>query len=204
MLWIPVAAALLIQSLLFFTVQPEIAPDSASYMAQAESLASTGLARNAAGEPDTLRTPGYPLFLSVFLAANLGYPGAIAAQRLLWIIVVAVTTWVSFRLTGSAVTAVVAGTITAIDPPALQMTNSILTETLATVFVGASVLQAYRAAGRGVTAAAVAAGFLAGIAALVRPVAILLGVPLALAILIAGARDARRRVVWRSSLPVWP
>ena len=96
----------MIQALLFFTVQPEIAYDSASYMAQAESLAATGSASNALGEPDTVRTPGYPLFLSVFLATKLGYAGAIAAQRALWIIVVAATTWVSFRLTGSAVAAV--------------------------------------------------------------------------------------------------
>ena len=194
LLWTPLALAVLIQALLFFTVQPEIVYDSASYMAQAESLAASGSARNALGEPDTVRTPGYPLFLSMFLATNLGYAGAIAAQRLLWLIVVAVTIWASFRLTGSGVAAMVAGTITAIDLPALQAANSILTETLATVFVGAAVLQAYRAAGAGATAAAVAAGVFAGIAALVRPVAILLFVPLVLAIWIAGPRDARRRV----------
>ncbi len=189
---IPIAVAVLVQALLFFSFHPEIAYDSASYMAQAGSIAATGSARNAEGEPDTVRTPGYPLFLAAFLAADLGYPGAIVAQRVLWILVVAATTWVGFRLTGSALAAVVAGVITAIDLPALQATNSILTETLASVLVASAVWQAYRSAAAGSTAGAVVAGALAGFAALVRPVAIMLCVPVALAVAIAGSRHRGR------------
>jgi hypothetical protein len=185
--------AVLIQALLFFTVQPEIAYDSASYMAQAESLAATGSARNALGEPDTLRTPGYPLFLAAFLFPGLGYAGAVAGQRLLWLIVVAATTWLSFRLTRRAIVAVVAGLITAIDVPALQATSSILTETLAAVLVCAAAWQAYRSVSARVMSAAVMAGLLAGAAALVRPVAILLGVALAIAIAIGSPRGHRAR-----------
>ena len=184
---------MLLQALLFFTLEPEIAFDSASYMTQAESIASAGAARNAVGEPDTVRTPGYPLFLAVFLTARLGYPGAIAAQHLLWIFVVAGTTWLAFRITRHATVAVVAGTIAAIDPPALQATNAILTETWATVFVSLAAWQAFRAGKTGDRGNAVIAGLLAGIAALIRPVAILLGVPFALAIGIVAAREFRYR-----------
>lgn len=162
-------------------------------MTQAESIASTGAARNAVGEPDTVRTPGYPLFLAAFLAAGLGYSGAIAAQHVLWTFVVAGITWWSFRLTRSTTVAVVAGTIAAIDLPALQATNAILTETWATVFVSLAAWQAYRSAKSGAIVDAVIAGLFAGVAALVRPVAILLGVPLALAIVLAGARAFRMR-----------
>jgi hypothetical protein len=91
------------------------------------------------------------------------------------------------------VAAVGAGVITAVDLPALQAVNSILTETVAAILVGAAVWQAYRAAGTASWASAFAAGMLAGLSALVRPVAILLGVALAAAVMLTGARHVRVR-----------
>ena len=193
-LWIPVAAAALIQALLFFTFEPEVVFDSASYMAQAESLAATGSARNALGEPDTVRTPGYPLFLATSLALGAGYPGAILAQRILWILLVAGTSWVAFALTRRTIVAVVAGAITAIDLPALQAVNGIVTETLAAVFVALAAWFSYRSAANDDLRSAILSGLMAGIAAMIRPVAILLGLPLALAIVIAPARRRGMRI----------
>lgn len=160
-------------------------------MAPAESLVSSGSARNALGEPETVVTPGYPLYLATFLFAGLGYSGAVAGQRLLWILVVAATTRLTFRLSGSIIAAIVAGLITTIDVPALQATNSILSDAIATVFVGAGAWQAYRAASRDALVTAVITGIIAGFAALVRPIAILIGVPLAVAIVVAGSRRGR-------------
>lgn len=193
-MWLPVAIAALIQALLFFTFeQPEIAVDSASYMAQAESLAATGAALNARGEPDTVRTPGYPLFLAAFLVTHLGYPGAIVAQRLLWIFVVFASTRACYQLTRDAVAATVAGVVMAIDLPALQATNSVLTETLAAALVSVTLWQTYQANRTQRLRDALLAGVLAGATAWVRPVAILLAVPLALALVIAGSRQFRYR-----------
>jgi hypothetical protein len=182
----------LIQALLAFNFNPEFAPDSASYVAQAQSISSTGSARNAVGEPDTVRTPGYPLFLAAFLLTPFGLDGAVVAQHILWILVVAATSLLGARVTRSTIAGFVAGVITAIDLPALQATNSILTETVAAVVVGAAVWQSYKAGRSDDAVVAVAAGVLAGASALIRPIAILFGLALGLAILVAG--DGKRRV----------
>jgi hypothetical protein len=184
----------LIQALLFFNFEPVFASDSHLYVTRAESLVQTGVMRNEAGEPDTILTPGYPVLLAAFLATPFGYAGTVATQRLLWILVVIATTWWCARLTRSATAGLVAGLITAIDLPALQAAGSILTETVATVFVGAAVWQAYRSAPSGVAAPAVAAGLLIGTATLIRPIAVLLGIPLALAIAISGSPKHRVRI----------
>ena len=191
---IPVAIAAVLQLFLAFSVAPEITDDSPSYIAQAQSLAAEHSARNARGEPDTVRTPGYPLFLSIFLATGAGLSGAVAAQRLLWVGVVTAVALVGYRLTRNPELSIFAAVVTAIDLPALQASGSVLTETLAAVAVCLSVWQAYVAISTGSVAAGVAAGLMAGLAALIRPVSILLGAPLALAAVVAGPHHWRLRM----------
>ena len=69
-LWLPVAIAALLQALMWVALPVEFTPDSTLYQANVESLLATGTARNALGEPDTVLTPGYPLFLAPFLATG--------------------------------------------------------------------------------------------------------------------------------------
>ena len=190
-LWLPVVMAALLQALMWLALPVEFTPDSTLYQANVESLLATGTARNALGQPDTVLTPGYPMFLAPFLATGLGYGGAVFAQHILWTLIVAATTWLTFRLSGNAIAAITAGLILAIDLPALQATHSVRTETVATVAVSLACWEAYRSIG---IKRAVWTGILAGIAALIRPVAILIAVPLALAVLIAGSSRPRRRI----------
>ena len=191
MLLVPVILAALLQALMWFALPIEFTPDSRLYQTNVESLLATGTASNALGEPDTVLTPGYPLFLAAFLASGLGYAGAVVAQHILWTLIVAATTWLTFRFTANTVAAIVAGLILAIDLPALQASHSVLTETLATVIVGLACWHAYRSIG---ITRAVWTGVLAGVAALIRPVAIVIAVPLGLAILIAGSQRPRLRI----------
>jgi hypothetical protein len=191
---IPVAIAVVLQALLGFSMPPEIRFDSASYIAQAQSLASDFSARNAKGEPDTVRTPGYPLLVAFFLATGFGLPGVVAAQRVLWVCVVAAVAVYSYRLTRHQGLAIIAAVITAVDLPALQASGSILTETLAGAAVSLTVWRAYVAISTQSIGAGVAAGLLAGVTAFIRPVATLFGAPLALAAVIAGPRQHRYRI----------
>ena len=193
-LWLPVIIAIVLQAWLAMTTAPERTEDSPSYITQAESLVRDGSARNARGEPDTVRTPGYPLFLAAFLASGAGLAGAVAAQRLLWIGVVAGVTFWTYRLTRRQPAAIVAGLITAVDLPALQGSGSVLTETLCAIVVTLAAWQTERAMRTQSVPHAIAAGLLAGCAALVRPVAILLGIPLAIALAVGHARSTRIRL----------
>jgi hypothetical protein len=194
-LLIPLAVAVAVHLALAILVEPRFESDSAIYRVQAEALLERGASLDAAGQPETRVTPGYALFLAVFLAGGLGYTGAIVAQHLIWIALVAAAMWLALRASGSSLAAGVAGFVTAIDLPAIHSSVAVLSETLAAAILVAAVsatLMAMRA-NRLSTAAqwSAAAGILAGATALVRPIAIVLGVPLAIAVVIGADRRWR-------------
>ena len=194
-LLIPFSIAVALHAALAILVEPRFEIDSAFYRTQAEALVAHGASLDAAGQPETRYPPGYPLFLAMFLAGGLGYTGAIVAQHLIWIALVAAVMWMARRAGGSTLAAGAAGLITALDLPGVQSSISILSETLAAATLAGAVcctLVAMRAVRPGTALPlAVLAGFLAGATALVRPIAIMLGVPLASGILICGDRRLR-------------
>ena len=130
-LLIPFSIAVALHVALAILVEPRVEIDSAFYRTQAEALVAQGASLDAAGQPETRYTPGYPLFLAVFLAGGLGYTGAMVAQHLIWIALVAAAMWLALRAAGSPLAAAAAGLITALDLPGVQSSISVLSETLA-------------------------------------------------------------------------
>ena len=194
-LLLPLSIAVVLHVALAILVEPRVEIDSAFYRTQAEALVAHGASLDATGQPETRYPPGYPLFLAVFLAGGLGETGAIVAQHLIWIALVAAVVWLALRCSRSTLVAGAAGLITALDLPGVQSSISVLSETLAAATLLGAVCCTL-AAIRAVRAAAavpwaVLAGMLAGMTALVRPIAILLGVPLAIGLLIGGDRRWR-------------
>lgn len=193
--WLPLSIAVILHAVLAVSVPPRFESDSAIYRAQAESLVSVGASLDANGLPETRTPPGYPLFLAVFLAAGPGYTGAVAAQHLIWIALTGVAIWLVLRNSNSVLAASVAGLITALDLPGVQASISVLSESLAAATLMAAVCFAWlsmRAAAAGASIRwAMLAGLLAGATALVRPIAMVLAVPLALAIVIGAQRRWR-------------
>jgi hypothetical protein len=202
--WLPIGVAAALHLVLAITVAPRFEFDSSFYTTQAQSLVEHGASLDAAGQPETRYTPGYPLFLAAFLAAGLGYGGAMAAQHLLWVGIVAATVWMVRKAAGSSSVAVAAGLIAALDLPGVQSSLSVLSETVAAALLLDAVCCTYFAmtAVRSRTAIgwSVLAGLLAGATALVRPIAIAAGVPLAIAILIGA--DRRWRITAAAALLV--
>lgn len=211
-LWLPLSMAVVLHTVLAVTVAPRFEIDSSFYRAQAENLVKVGASLDKDGQPETRYTPGYPVFLAAFLALGLGYPGAMVAQHVIWIALTGAVIWLVMHTSKSVLAASVAGLITTLDLPGVQSSISVLSETLAAATLTAAVVATFismrAAAASGAVGWAMFAGLLAGATALVRPIAILLGVPLAVAILIGA--DRRWRVpaagallVVFAILPVW-
>jgi len=168
------------------------AADGASYLAPALNLAGGrgfvapdpisycvhGLP-NRPDAPDTLRTPGYPLFLAAVLALGLPPAAAIVLQHLLVALLTVALFLVTERLTGRWQAALPAALLLGTFPPLTTSAQQYMTEVLTTVAVLATLVATWRAA-RGSIGWAAAAGLLSGCATLIRPIALFWFLPLAL------------------------
>lgn len=143
-------------------------PDSYTYLTPALNLLH-GKGFTTEDGPETLRTPGYPLFLMPFLALQTS-PAIIVGANHLLDALLAVAIFVLARRNGARRwIAIVASLILAFDTITIHYANKILTETLsATLIFVIFVIVMHRRT----TGWSIAAGFLCGALVLVRPVAI--------------------------------
>jgi hypothetical protein len=144
-------------------------PDSFTYLTPALSVLH-GLGFTTDGGPETLRTPGYPMFLLPFLALNASLAAIVAANHLLDALLAAAVYILARRNGARRFAAIAAALIIAFDTITIHYANKILTETLsATLVLVVFVIVMHRRT----LGWLIGAGLLCGALVLVRPVAIL-------------------------------
>ncbi|MEA2164443.1 MAG: hypothetical protein QOK37_2570 [Thermoanaerobaculia bacterium] len=183
-----------IQAYWLRSFEPRLVTDSISYIAPARTLlAGSGFLEPQRRTwvldadpvrplgPGTFRTPGYPATLAVAFAAGLSIAGIVGAQHALLVALSVAIYLFTLRTTQSIGVAATAGLLHAFYLPSSATANDIMADTLfAPLFFTAFVL-AY-AAGRYPLAGA-AAGTVAGLAALVKPIGLLYCVVIAFSLL---------------------
>ena len=144
-------------------------PDSFTYLTPALGLLH-GLGFTTEDGPETLRTPGYPVFLLPFLATGAPQGAIVGANHLIDAILAAAVYWLARRNGARRFTAIAGALIIAFDTITIHYANKILTETLsaALVFLIFVMVMHRRTLGW-----LIGAGFVCGALVLVRPVAIL-------------------------------
>jgi 4-amino-4-deoxy-L-arabinose transferase-like glycosyltransferase len=177
--------------------------DQVGYQRLGHVLATTGTFTRYPGEqpfvPETIRTPGYPLFVAgVYRVAGESHAAVAAAQGMLF----ALLTLVVFALTARLATervALGAAAFTALFSPIPYYGAFVLTEVLCTLLVTAGIWAAVSAAQNGERRGTlILAGLLFGLATLTRPTFVLFPLALlgCLALALLWRREWRRLAPW--------
>ncbi|MFI5179603.1 MAG: glycosyltransferase family 39 protein [Vicinamibacterales bacterium] len=178
-----VAVALLHAALFMAHQRPDwsredVWSDQEGYSRLGHVVATTGTFTRYPGEqpfiPETIRTPGYPVFLAgVYTVLGESHAAVAAAQAVLFALEAIAIFFLTLRLASVRV-ARAAALATAIYPPLPYFAALTLTETLTTFFVTIGVWRAVAAAQDGRRLDFVVAGLAIGAATLTRPTFVLL------------------------------
>jgi hypothetical protein len=163
-------------------------PDSATYIGPALNLLHGLGFVTEPGVAETLRTPGYPLFLMPFLAMTKNVVPIVVVQHLFNAILAAAIYGLARRRTSRFV-ALLAGIIFAVDPVTIHNANKVLTENLFTLVLFALFALVLRIVEARRMRDVIIAALLAGALVLIRPVAIVFFGVIAFYLL--------RRIDWR-------
>jgi hypothetical protein len=186
------ALVVLVHAAWFAAFRWRTTPDTPQYLAAARGLREGRGFVNAGGEPETFRTPGYPLLVA---AAGLHPNAIVILQHAMIVAAAAMTAWF---LRERPVEAMVALALLGFDTALLASAGLLMTEALFVFVMQAGVLALLIAMRRGSAAIAAAAGLLIGFAPLVRPIAVAVALPL---IVIAAMHSRVRRVAVAFALP---
>lgn len=182
---------------------------SASYLTLGQNLLQGRGFVNATGLPESRHTPGYPLFIAAVLSVFKRYEGVIFVQHLLISLLALAVFRFTHKATGNLPLATIAGALLGADIATVWVSNQIMAEALFTSVIFGVTLLTWKAAGssRPVLLAA-ATGFALGTAILIKPIAVLYAIPMALYLVMFGSkakfRSALVLLVSASLLPgIW-
>lgn len=169
--------------------------DSPTYVVPAGNLLDGHGFTNADGRPETFRTPGYPLLILPFLSARLDLKYLVIFQHIVRVLIILASSVFVLRATRSRRQGLIAGILLCIDLPMLEATNAVMTEILFTATLLAVIWLLWnQTAGAENWVRPVTAGLLAGMSVLIRPVSLLLFVPVTPYLLLTN-RSFKTRVI---------
>jgi hypothetical protein len=148
-------------------------------------------------EPETRRTPGYPVFIAILQDASLDIENIILFQHAIRVILILALLVFTLQVTKNRFIPVTAALVYAVDFPSIALSNQIMSETLFTGVLFLLIWLAYilSKATRNVFPIAILAGLVGGLTVLIRPISILFFVPLSLYFLLELKRRALPRLL---------
>lgn len=167
--------------LYFFMDSEHIAPDTQSYLCPAISILQGKGFIGCDELPETMRTPGYPLFLAACTLLGMGTSEVVILQHLFLAALTLGIYYLARTLGASKGLGLLACVLYSIDFPSLQGANRVLTEALFTVIlflVGWIAIRWTKEPYDVRPATTALAGLLAGLSALIRPISVFYVFPL--------------------------
>ncbi len=192
----------------YFAVDSKLeTPDSRSYLVAAEHMVEGLGFTNEALEPETRRTPVYPVFIAIFLDMGLTPEALVVVQHLVRSLIAAGLFLLTLHLVGEPLIALGAGVVFALDFSSVVLANRVMSETLFTaalLFLFWMAVTLVRApTHRWLLAFLV--GLFGGFTVLIRPISLFFFVPLGLFLLLTlGKRAALPLVMMCSAFPIYP
>jgi len=168
--------AVLTSSLYFLHFRTVYTPNSPGYITPAANMLAGHGFTDADGKPETVRTPGYPLFILPFLWIKLDLKYVVIFQHLIRVLIVVATSAFALHVTRSRRQALIAGVFLCIDLPMLEAANAIMTEILFTAIL-LSTMWLLWTRSQAAWNNWIPPGLLAGISVQIRPVGLFLFVP---------------------------